>query len=645
MKRLMCFAGMLLLFGLAAYPQTDQKIPAPPTKVDSTNSLEGATPKRAPNSSLMHNRHQINPACTASGPINPCGAMSKLHHSFRGPKVEDLTVSQSQLVSTSTPLDRNEFDLIGARPIAISPEAPDMSVVNIGGVETIVKNPTPPKPSLQSADSASGPTITSYSPGFGNPGTVVTITGTGFGAPQTNSFVDIIGIGYYVNWPYTTWSDTQIVVSVPSTMQQGKVYFYIVVNGTRIPGSYPFTVGIPPTITSYSPGFGLPGTLITIKGTGFGPEFVPESDGVVALSSITNAWSSWAPASWSDTEITVNVPSGFPQGKVYLSVLSNKLQSYGTDPFTVGIPPEIDCYNPGFGPPGTLITLNGKGFGSTQGSSSVQVIGRIDNRWRSWPVVSWSDTQVVASVPADGVVGYYYLSVVVNNLQSSGSLPFQIGFPPVISNYSPGWGNPGTQITINGSGFGQTQGTSRIQPISSVTNTYTVFPTVSWSDTQVVVTVPQDMPIGKVYLLAFVGALESYGTFPFDVGIPPQITSYSPNTGPAGTVITINGTGFGETQGSSYALLQSVTNVYTSLTVLSWSDTQVTVSVPKLTPHCLNYLTITVGGLQTPGTFPFQVVSSNNAQAQIALQPNSIQTNVQQSPEISRQPDRPPKLR
>ena len=136
-----------------------------------------------------------------------------------------------------------------------------------------------------------------------------------------------------------------------------------------------------------------------------------------------------------------------------------------------------------------------------------------------------------------------------------------------------------------------------------------------------------------------------YGTFQFDVGIPPQITNYSPNTGPAGTLITISGTGFGETQGSSYALLQSLTNVYTSLTVLSWSDTLVTVSVPKLTPLCLNYLTITAGGLQTPGTFPFQVVSSNIAQAQIALQPNSIQTNVHQSLEGSTQLRTPPKLR
>jgi len=117
------------------------------------------------------------------------------------------------------------------------------------------------------------------------------------------------------------------------------------------------------------------------------------------------------------------------------------------------------------------------------------------------------------------------------------------------------------------------------------------------------------MPLGKVYLDVIVGVLESIGTFPFTVGIPPFITSYSPITGPAGTILTINGTGFGPTQGSGVVTLQSVTNIYTSLTVLSWSDTQVTVSIPMLTPTCLSYLSITVNGLQSIGTYPFQVTS------------------------------------
>ncbi|MGC2391612.1 MAG: IPT/TIG domain-containing protein [Candidatus Acidiferrum sp.] len=93
------------------------------------------------------------------------------------------------------------------------------------------------------------------------------------------------------------------------------------------------------------------------------------------------------------------------------------------------------------------------------------------------------------------------------------------------------------------------------------------------------------------------------------MGISPSITSYSPGSGPAGTLITINGTGFGPTRGSGSVILQSVTNIYTGLTVVSWIDAQVTVSVPKLTPTCLSYFSITVDGLQSIGTYPFQVTS------------------------------------
>jgi|SRR5580700_617203 hypothetical protein len=98
--------------------------------------------------------------------------------------------------------------------------------------------------------------------------------------------------------------------------------------------------------------------------------------------------------------------------------------------------------------------------------------------------------------------------------------------------------------------------------------------------------------------------------FQLTVGIPPSITTYSPNNGPADTIITLNGTGFGSSQGSGSVILQSVTNIHTPLTVLSWSDTLVTVSIPKLTPTCLSYLSIRVDGLSSIGTYPFQVTGN-----------------------------------
>lgn len=57
----------------------------------------------------------------------------------------------------------------------------------------------------------------------------------------------------------------------------------------------------------------------------------------------------------------------------------------------------------------------------------------------------------------------------------------------------------------------------------------------------------------------------------------PQISAFSPTSGPSGTTVTLDGTNFGATQGSSrlYFRRTSVL-VYGTVTILSWSDSRVT---------------------------------------------------------------------
>ncbi len=615
MKIHLISGALLLVLVVTAHAQSAQQLTkatgeTKPSVSNSSVPKDGATPEL---SLMLPVKAKKNPTCGGVANTNPCGAIKKKRP--RSPQTPSLTVSQSDLVSTSAPLDRSDLDPIGPRAFVLNPQTPEIALIHINGVEMAVKNPMIVSVQPHAAGSTpTAPTVTDYSPRFGNPGTVVTISGSGFGLPQVSSIVTVISAATRatIAWPIQSWTDSQIVTTVPANTPQGLFYFYIYVGGQVVAGTYPFEVGIPPSVISYSPGFGLPGTHITIKGLGFGP---PKSTSyLLTLSQVTNTWANWPTTNWTDTQIDVNVPAGFPPGIVELRVWVDGLEAIGTYPFTVGIPPMIDCYSPLSGPPTTLVTINGSGFRSTQGDSTVQVFSRLTNTYSTWPVSTWSDRQITLAVPANEPIGLYYFTVVVDALRSGGTYPFEVGFPPVISDYSPRWGNPGTQITVDGSGFGQTQGTSVLQVLSSVTNTWTNLAVTSWTDTRIVATIPETMPIGKVYLDVIVGpaltagGLESIGTFPFDVGIPPLLTSYSPNTGPAGTIVTINGTGFGSTQGGGYVTLQSVTNVYTTLTVVSWSDTQVTASIPKLTPICLSYLSITVDdGLQTPGTFPFQV--------------------------------------
>jgi len=76
---------------------------------------------------------------------------------------------------------------------------------------------------------------------------------------------------------------------------------------------------------------------------------------------------------------------------------------------------------------------------------------------------------------------------------------------------------------------------------------------------------------------------------------PPHIDSLSPSSAAAFDDLTINGSGFGDKQGTS-----KVTIGGQKPAVEAWSSTQLKVSVPKLTPGNKN-IVITVGGVASNG--------------------------------------------
>jgi IPT/TIG domain len=469
---------------------------------------------------------------------------------------------------------------------------------------------TPPSAQAESlaANSEEVLAITSYSPKFGPPGTVVTIQGTGFGPSSASSYLSAMSplTGTWTTWPTTSWSDTEITASVPANMRNGLVYLNATVNRLQSIGTEPFTVGIPPIIGSYSPLFGPSGTVLTIHGTGFGAS--QGSSLVSVYSAVTGTSSTWKPTSWSDTEIVVPIPASTPNGLVYLSVTADGLTNLQNCPYTVGIPPVITSYLPLFGPAGTVLTIDGTGFGASQGSSFVSIYSTETGLSTTWKATSWSDTQIAVSVPSKIGNGLVYLGVNVKGLQSIETSGFMVGTPPILSSYSPGFGKPGTVVTIDGTGFGAKQGDSYLRILSTVTGTYTTWSPTSWSDTEIVAPVPTNMPLGKVYLSIEVNEAQSLGWDPFTVGIPPLIASYSPLFGPAGTVLTIYGTGFGASQGSSsVSVYSAVTHTWSTWKPTSWSDTEIVVPAPATMPNGLAYLAVTVGGLANLENDPYSV--------------------------------------
>ena len=177
-------------------------------------------------------------------------------------------------------------------------------------------------------------------------------------------------------------------------------------------------------------------------------------------------------------------------------------------------PPNISSVNPTSGQAGTAVTLTGSNFGATQASSTVTFNGVPST------ASAWSATSITTAVPNGAGTGN--VVVTVGGLVSNG-VHFTVPAPSITS-LSPTSGSPGVSITITGTNFGTTQGSSTV-----TFNGLAATPT-SWSTTKVVTTVPSGARTGNVVMT--VGAQASNGAS-FTVPAP-SITSLVADVGIAG---------------------------------------------------------------------------------------------------------------
>jgi hypothetical protein len=381
------------------------------------------------------------------------------------------------------------------------------------------------------------PTISSVTPASGKTGTPVVIAGAHFGSTQgTSSLTFNRGAA-----SITSWSDTSISTSAPANASTGPVV--VVVNGSPSNGAN-FTVT--PNITSLSPNTGPVGTVVTVAGTGFGA-----SQGT---SSVSFAGTAGVPTSWTISSITVPVPSGAASGNVSVTVggiTSNALS------FTLGTPPSITTLSPASGAVGAAITISGANFGATPGTSTVK-FGAV-----TATPTSWSAGSIVAPVPTGAATGNVVVTV---NSVASNAVAFTVLPAPSITSLSPTSGAVGSSVTITGSNFGASQGSGTVK-FGGVTATPT-----SWSATSIKVPVPSGAASGNVVVHA--SGVDSNGKA-FTVLPTPTISSLSPTSGSVGTTVTITGTNFGSTQGTSTVKFNTKV-----ATITSWSATSIKAKVP-----------------------------------------------------------------
>jgi YD repeat-containing protein len=402
---------------------------------------------------------------------------------------------------------------------------------------------------------SSGMNVTGLLPNIGTNGTVVMITGGGFGTSQGASTVTFNGIAATP----TSWTPTTIVTQVPSGATTGNVV--VTVQGAASSG-VPFTVIPAPSISGISPFTGSNGTVVTVNGNNFG-----NSQGT---STITFNGVPAGPTAWNNTAITVPVPQGASSGFVVVTV-AGIVPSSGSN-FIVPRP-SVSSISPTSGPVGTWMTITGSGFGLVQGTSAVQFNGL------NAPAANWSDSSIVIQVPPGATTGGVQVAVVGPGTSNALTFTVNVG----LAGLSPSFGSAGTSVTIAGSGFGTFQGTSTVS-----FNGTPATPT-SWGIQTITVPVPTGATTGPVVVT--IGGTPSNG-LNFTVG--PGITSLTPNAGASGTSVAIAGSGFGSTQGSSVVTFNGV-----PASVSAWSDTSITASVPGGATTGL--VVATVGGASSNG--------------------------------------------
>lgn len=166
------------------------------------------------------------------------------------------------------------------------------------------------------------PTVDSFSPVSGRPGTLVTITGSDFGTYK--GAVSVFFNGFEVSKDQIiSVTDNAIVVAVPEDASTGVITVKVWTHTKDIDGTFEYIPGA--KITSVDPPAGLPGDLITINGTSFVTDLNLVSVNFNGLDAQV--------ISVSETQIVVKVPQGVTPG--FIGVVFEGIQTIAGPFFSI----------------------------------------------------------------------------------------------------------------------------------------------------------------------------------------------------------------------------------------------------------------------------------------------------------------------
>ena len=354
------------------------------------------------------------------------------------------------------------------------------------------------------------------------------------------------------------------------------------------------TTVTPPVITSLSTTTGPVGTQVVISGSGFGA--TQGASGVV----LTNATTSVALTvnSWSATSITVTIPTGATSGLMFVLV-GPSMESSNAVTFTVVSSPLLsgwlDADIGQVGKAGSASYSNG--VFTVQGAGPF-LNGYADGFHFVYQPMSTSGT-IIARVTGAGASGAYVAAMIRETLDSDAanmSAGAYVSTSTSATSYYRSFIG-GYELTAGGTGLNVPYWLKVVRSANQFT-AYASQDGVTWipqGSTRTITTV-QTVYVGFGVASNSYGSLDS-ATFDnvsvtLGASLPnPIVTGISPISGFPGTSVTISGSGFGATQGTSTVSF----NGATATTISSWSDTQIVAAVPD--GASTGPIMVTVGGI------------------------------------------------
>ena len=355
---------------------------------------------------------------------------------YTGPTITGFTPSSGPpgtvvtITGTNLALPATEVSFNGKAATDITSDTPTKITVKVpAGATTGYINVTAPSGSVTSASkfTYTGPTITGFTPSSGPPGTVVTITGTNLSHTTAVSFNGIKST-------ITGDRSTQITVKVPAGATTG--YIEVVTLDEAATSATKFTDAAP-TITGFTPLFGLTGTVVTITGTNL-------SHATCGVHLLRAHPVKGTVTSDMSTQITVKVPTGATTG--YINVTTSLGTVTSTSQFAVSSgPPTITGFTPSSGPPGTIVTITGTNL---SGATEVSFNGEAATE-----IISDTPTEITVKVPAGATTGDIKVTTPSGSVTSASKFIYT---GPTITGFTPSSGPPGTVVTITGTNLSHT---------------------------------------------------------------------------------------------------------------------------------------------------------------------------------------------